>query len=362
MEKIRFALIGSGWRAEFYIRVAKALPGRFDLTAVMIRDAQKGNAFSEKFQVRVVQTVEQLLADDPEFVVLSIKRGVASDVLISLFDKGVPVLAETPPGESLEDLNRIWQAAKMSGAKVQVAEQYFLQPLYAAWYKAIEEGLLGEVTNISISALHGYHGVSMIRRMLGVKGTPCILHGRRFEFPVTRTAGRDGMFFDGEVFCCSRDRAVLEFEGGKTAFFDFSGPVQYHTFIRTRQLNIQGIRGEIDDLRIQYLTAENVPVTEDLRRMDLGVYNNQEWSHFGIMLGERFLYRNPLGNARLNDDEIAVGSLLLGMKEYVAEGKEVYSLADALQDMYLNLKLEEACANPWQEVRAEPQAWDQELE
>ena len=42
MDKIRFGLIGSGWRAEFYIRIAKALPGIFDLTAVLIRDSEKG--------------------------------------------------------------------------------------------------------------------------------------------------------------------------------------------------------------------------------------------------------------------------------------------------------------------------------
>ena len=48
MSKIRFGLIGSGWRAEFYIRIAKALPEMFDLAAVMIRSKEKGEAFSEK--------------------------------------------------------------------------------------------------------------------------------------------------------------------------------------------------------------------------------------------------------------------------------------------------------------------------
>ena len=51
MSKIRFGLIGSGWRAEFYIRIAKALPEMFDLAAVMIRSKEKGEAFSAKFGV-----------------------------------------------------------------------------------------------------------------------------------------------------------------------------------------------------------------------------------------------------------------------------------------------------------------------
>ena len=39
------------------------------------------------------------------------------------------------------------------------------------------------------------------------------------------------------------------------------------------------------------------------------------------MLGEEFLYKTPFVNARLNDDEIAVGSLLMGMHEYLKKWK-----------------------------------------
>ena len=98
-------------------------------------------------------------------------------------------------------------------------------------------------------------------------------------------------------------------------------------------------------------------MTQNLNRIDLGVYGNQEWSHFAIMLGERFLYRSPFPNARLNDDEIAVGALLLGMAEYVNGGKDVYSLADALQDMYLCLKMEEAMAAGYVPVQTEHTPW-----
>ena len=354
---ISYGLIGSGWRAEFYIRLAKAVPERFDLKAVLIRDPKKERAFEEKHHVKVVNDLESLLAMMPQFVVLAIKRGCAADYLIRLFEKGIPVLAETPPGESQEDLKNLWDSYGKYHPKVQVAEQYYLQPLYAAWFEALKIGLLGEVSNISLSALHGYHGISIIRRMLGVRGETCTLYGKRYHFPVTKTCGREGMVFDGEIFVCPRDRVTLEFENGKTAFFDFSDPVQYHSFIRTRQLGIQGTRGEIDDLTIRCLTEKNIPVTLNLDRIDLGVYGNQEWSHFAIMLGERCLYRSPLPNARLNDDEIAVGAMLLGMAEYIQGGPEVYGLADALQDTYLYLKMEEAIAAKYAPVKTERTPW-----
>lgn len=95
MSKIRFGLIGSGWRAEFYIRIAKALPEMFDLAAVMIRGKEKGEAFSEKFGVKVVNTLDELVEKEPEFVVMAIKRGIVTENLITLFKRGIPVLTET---------------------------------------------------------------------------------------------------------------------------------------------------------------------------------------------------------------------------------------------------------------------------
>ena len=357
MKKIRFGLIGSGWRAEFYIRIAKALPQQFELTKVLIRDKKKGEQFKKVHDVEVVQTIEELEADHPDYVVLAIKRGIISGYLPKLFEKVIPVLCETPPGEDIEALNSVWKAYEKYQAKIQVAEQYFVQPLYAAWEKVIKEGKIGRVENINVSALHGYHGASIIRRFLNAGFENVVIYGKRFWFDVTETYGRDGMAFDGEIFRCSRDRLTLELDNGTVAYFDFSDPAQYHSFIRTRQLTVQGVRGEIDDMTIRYLTEENIPVTQELNRIDLGVYGNQEWAHYGIMLGEEFLYKNPFKNARFNDDEIAVATCMMKMGEYVKTGQEFYSLREALQDMYISLKMDEALANPNKEIRTETQIW-----
>jgi predicted dehydrogenase len=357
MEKIRFGLIGSGWRAEFYIRIARAVPDQFELTEVLIRDKENGEKFAETFGVKVVNSLDDLMKSNPDFVVLSIKRGAVTDYLIDLFRKGIPVLCETPPGETIESLEELWEQAKEYDAKIQIAEQYFLQPLYASWLKVIQDGKLGELSNINISSLHGYHGTSMIRKYLNVGFENCVMYGKRFSFDVTETYGREGMLFDGEVFSCTRDRLTLEFDNGKVAFFDFSDPAQYHSFIRTRQLTVQGVRGEIDDLTVRYLTPGNVPVTQELNRIDLGRYSNQEWSHFALMLGDEFVYKTPFRNARLNDDEIAVATCLLLMGEYLSTGKPFYSLDEALQDTYLSLMMEEALNHPNKEIRTSTRAW-----
>ena len=39
MSKVRYAVVGSGWRSLFYIRIAKALPETFELTALLCRKA-----------------------------------------------------------------------------------------------------------------------------------------------------------------------------------------------------------------------------------------------------------------------------------------------------------------------------------
>ncbi len=348
---VTFGLIGSGWRAEFYLRIAMMVPERFKVAAVLIRDKEKGEAFAIKFNVQVVNTLEELKACSMDFVVLCVKRGFAFLYLEQLFRDKIPVLCETPPGDTKEELEKIWNLYRETKAKIQVAEQYFVQPLYASWLQAVAEVKIGDVQNINLSTIHGYHAVSIIRKVFGLSFENCEIRGKRYWFDVTKTGGREGMVFDGELVKASRDRITFEFENGKIAFYDFGG-IQYHSSIRTRQINIQGTRGEIDDYTVRYLTKENLPVTQTLKRIDLGVYDNQEWAHYGMMLGEEYFYKMPFQHARLNDDEIAIASCLQGMTDYLSTGKDFYSLADALQDSYLSLCMDEALNDKDGKVRS----------
>lgn len=355
--KTRFVLIGYGWRADFFYRIATALPEQFELVASVLRTKERAEEVRKKRGVFATEKLEEALSLHPDFVVLCVPRQIVEEYLEVLMRKNIPVLCETPPAKNTEELQQLWKANERYHGRIQIIEQYFLHPLYKSWLQVMDTGLIGEVSNVTLSALHGYHAVSMIRKFLGIQYEDCTIRGKKFSFPVTKTNSRTGFDYSGEVMQTQRELISLEFENGKVGFYDFDGE-QYFSLIRTRRLNIQGVRGEINDLSIRYLNNQNIGVEQELRRIDLGTYNNSNWSHQGIILGSKFVYENPFPFARLNDDEIAVADCLSRMKEYVTTGKSFYSLKEALQDTYLSFLMEEA-VNSGKMIQSKPQVWNQ---
>lgn len=353
--KTRFVIIGYGWRADFYYRIAKMLPERFEICAGVLRTAERAKEVAEREHVFATSDLKEALSTKPDFAVLCVPRNIVKDYLIRLTEEKIPVLCETPPGKDIAELTALWEETEKRGGRIQVVEQYFLQPYYAAVQKIIEAGYLGEISSVMLSALHGYHAISIYRKFLGIKYENCVIQGQRFSSSVTATNGRGGFVTDGSVIREERDWASLSFENGKTALFDFEGE-QYFSLIRERHWNIRGLRGEINDMNVRFLNDRNLLVEQSLKRMDVGINNNSEWSHYGILFLDRQVYENPYYPARMNDDEIAVASCLSAMKEYVETGKEFYPLREALQDTYLSFMLEKALESG-ETVRTERQRW-----
>jgi len=56
---INFIIIGGGWRAEFYLRIAKALPEKFNVSAICVRNHERANYIRDYFNVNVVSSIEE---------------------------------------------------------------------------------------------------------------------------------------------------------------------------------------------------------------------------------------------------------------------------------------------------------------
>ena len=350
----RFAIIGAGWRAEFYLRIAATLPERFRVTGVLTRAPARAARVRAGWNVPIRASLDEALADRPTFVVLCVPRTVGPGLLRELAGRDVPVLTETPPAGDLDGLRGLLDLAG-SGARIQVAEQYQFQPFHVARLAVVRSGALGNATQAQVSVAHDYHGIDLLRRYLDAGFADVTITARRFESTIVEGAGRDGPPSGERIVPSEQVLAWLDF-GDRLGVHDFTDD-QYFSWIRSPRVLIRGDRGEINGTTVRRLLDATTPVTVELTRRDTGHDGNLEGLHHaGITAGDEWVYRNPFAPARLADDEIAVATCLSRMADHVAGGPGFCSLAEGAWDHELTLRMGEAVASG-QPVAVSGAAW-----
>lgn len=366
MNPLSFIIVGSGWRAMFYVRIAKKYPHLFRLQYMLCRTEEKAERIRKEQGIPVTPSEEECEKARPDFVVAAVTKNAVFDVTRKWALKGFPVLSETPAAMELWQLRKLWDLKQNKGVWIQVAEQYYRYPLLAAGLRYIIKNTetnntgktesihlnLSEPYAVTLSAAHDYHAISLIRHLLHMKMEPVKMQGRKYTFPVVETDSRFGAVTDGTVKDRDRTRITMEFASGKTAFYDFSG-VQYHSFIRARHLNVQGENWEWNDTVLRYTDENNCPAEKKLTPFFNTAYealaseelkkNGRQWSPF-LKLDEW-------------QDEYAIASMMLDMKAFIEEGKEIYPLAEALEDAYLWILMQKAVQNPGKVVESEKMPW-----
>ncbi|NLV73629.1 MAG: Gfo/Idh/MocA family oxidoreductase [Chloroflexi bacterium] len=353
---IHFGIIGGGWRAEFYLRIARALPDRFVLDGMVMRNPAKAEAMRARWQVPVYASLDELYrAAQPEFIVTCVAWEPNPELIEELAAKGIAVLSETPPAPDLERLIKLAALAR-AGARIQVAEQYIYQPHHAARLAVVTSGLLGTVDEAQVSVCHGYHGMSLIRHFLGVGYENARITAMCHDAPLIGGPGRDGPPTTEQRTVSSQVIAWLDF-GDKLGIYDFTGD-QYFSWVRAQRLLLRGERGELTDLQVSYLQDFCTSQRFALQREVAGAEGNLEGNYLkGYSGNGTWYYRNPFVPGVLTDEEIAIATVLDKMGNYVRTGKdEPYPLEQACQDRYLDLMIEQALSTG-APVTTETQPW-----
>jgi Oxidoreductase family, NAD-binding Rossmann fold len=350
-----FVLIGAGWRADFYLRIAAALPEHFRVVGALVRDKAKGQTFEGRWQVPTYRDLKTLLkATSPRFAVISTPWAMTPVFIKDLAAHDLPVLAETPPAPDLAELKKLQPLIKRK-AKVQVAEQYIFQPLHAARLELLRSGKLGTISQVQVSVAHGYHAMSLMRAMLGVTFENASITAKAFSSKLVEGSDRSGPPKKERIIDSRQVIAYVDF-GHKLGVYDFTGD-QYFSWIRGPRLLVRGERGELDSTQLRYLKEFDTPVSLELKRVDAGHDGNLEgYFHQGIFAGDTCLYRNSFSPARLSDEEIAIATCLEKMAVYAEGGPSFYSLAEAAQDHYLSIMIDQALESQ-STIRTKTQLW-----
>jgi len=306
----RFAIVGSAFRAEAFLRVAAAVPARFEAVAVVARRPERARELEERWGVASVADLSELPgADALDFVVNAASAGGAVEIIETLVGAGHAVLTETPVAPDRHGLGRLHELVQ-AGALVQVAEQYHLEPLVSAQLAIAHSGLLGELSEAFVSVAHDYHGFSVLRRALGAGFRNATITARRFEESVQLGPSRYSDPEEARLTTGIRTTAWFDFEDGLHGSYDFDDQ-QYRSFIRTPTLTIRGSRGELRDDVVRYLDADDQPVTSRIERLAAGGAGNHEglFARAYVFEGER-VWANGFLRARLADEELAIAAAL----------------------------------------------------
>lgn len=333
---IKYGIVGAGWRSEFYLRIAALMPDIFKVSGIYIRNKQKREEFSQKYNAPIFDTLEKLLQTDYDFIVSCVNKAGICDTVRELCSKNIPVLTETPIGTSNREIDAFLGEIKPDW-RVQVAEQFHFQPRNAAIKNVIESGILGEITQVQLSCCHDYHAASLIRFFLGTGDE--MPEGFSFNLPdtVTRYNSRSGLLKEPKTVASDEKFVVLKFKG-KTAVYDFNYE-QYFSDIRRSRIIIRGTNGEIFNNECTYL-KDGIPHSFTLRRNFHGANESLDgFTLVNITAEGKVVYENPFKGARLSDEEIAIATCLLNIKKYLDTRIPFYSLKDAALDSKIFLSV-----------------------
>lgn len=326
---INFGIIGTGWRSEFYLRIASLVPENFNISGIYIRNKEKKKEFSHKYNVKIVDSIDELIMTNPDFIVSCVNKDGICDMITELASRGIAVLSETPIGTSSEQIEDFKCKIKPDW-KVQVAEQFHFMPRNQAIKEVINSGIIGEVNYAELSCCHDYHAVSLIRYFLGIKNEIPKVTSFSLDDKLNVYNCRSGIIEKPILKTSKQKIAILEYKN-KTAVYNFSSE-QYFSDIRNSRIVIRGTNGEIINDTVTYL-AGNKPMTFTLTRNESGKYENLDGFCLNEIVGNgKILYKNPFPLKRLSDEEIAIATCLTEMKEYLNTNKDFYNLSEAITD------------------------------
>lgn len=340
-----FVVVGSGWRAEMFWRLAEALP-EVECLGAIVRTPRD-------LPVRTFSSLDEVR---PDFVVTAVSWDANPGVVRAAVERGLPVLSETPPAPDLTGLRELWDAVGHTG-RVQVAEQYLLVPAHAARLAAVRDGVIGTPTQVQVSSTHQYHAVSLIRGFLGVGRVPVTVRAARTTAPLVDPLTRDGWTGDDEPKPATTMIATLDFGDGRSGLYDFTDN-QWHNQLRFRRILVRGTHGELRDDEVIRLAGPATIVRTPLVRRQTGYDLDLDgFETDTVTLGTQVLFRNSLLGHRFNDEEIAISTQLRQMAAWVrGAGPPPYPLADGLQDHLVALAIEQA-ADADRPVTTTAEAW-----
>lgn len=208
MAKLRFIVVGSGWRSLFYWRIAQALPERFELCAMLCRTEEKAEKMHREYGVPVSTSAEQCAALHPDLVVVAVNKASIAAVSTEWLARGFAVLSETPAALEEDALRALWQLHTLEFAGGGTAFLDFNGVQYHSYLRSTHTSVQGERGELFDDTL----------RCLDAVGEPVCRLLTPLPDPLAAAAAQAGLNEDETAIACFLDRMQGYLAGGAEVY------------------------------------------------------------------------------------------------------------------------------------------------
>lgn len=315
--KLRVGIIGTDERVlSVYAPVLDAIRERVEVVGLAAPERGAGGRIAQGTGWRVFDEPSHLVAEGAaDFVIVAVPPGENDGVYPRMAELGRPLFLETPFCWDLGSGRRLLQRLRKARLTVGVAEPFPFMPQARLMRKVVDLGAIGVPATATNDLEHyDYHGIARLRRTLGLWDEVVSVTARREEVP---GAG------------ARIEEAVFAYGGGATLRHRFLADDRVVAAMGTAEFRVAGDEGALADDVTGF--RDNAPVPGPRRIVD--GRGELVALAFDGRIGP-VLWRNPFAGSGLDDEQIAVASLLMEMADAVAHGgSPAYDAADGLFDV-----------------------------
>ena len=142
--KITIGLIGVGNIVTCHLDALRANP-QYKLVGICRRSPEKLKAQSAELGIKGYTEYQDMLADKPDVVLISLPHNLHYQVAMEAIDAGCHILMEKPIAISMDEMNSMIAASQHAGRAIVPTESSYWLPPFQTARKTIESGKLGKL-------------------------------------------------------------------------------------------------------------------------------------------------------------------------------------------------------------------------
>lgn len=321
----RVGIIGAGARVRtMYLPILRALRDELEVVGVVGSSPAKREAAAAATSVAAFDDAATLVRETkPDFLIVAVSSDANDSVFPSLVELGVPLLLETPFCWNVRKGRKLAKRIQELGLIVGVAEQFPFFPAEQLKRHVIARGLIGRVVAAHNDfAVYDYHGIATLRAVLSQSLLP------------TRVNAQYIKLGSGEHAAINHEtwmQGTAVFPDGSVLAHSYSPGYADSPIRMPRSLRTYGTQGSIVDDTLRAHDQSASVFDAKLER------DEQQGRLLGMSVRTPLgtvRWTNPFADHAFSDEQIAVATLIRGMKSAVDfDSVPAYLPEEGLADM-----------------------------